>query len=43
MTSLKPGQLVTGRDRYGKKPVYHMPGDFFPIAEKREYEDIFLM
>ena len=39
MTSLKPGQLVTGRDRYGKKPVYH----FFPIAEKREYEDIFLM
>ena len=40
MTSLKPGQLVTGRD---KKPVYHMPGDFFPIAEKREYEDIFLM
>ena len=24
-TSLKPGQLVTGRDMHGKKPVYHMP------------------
>lgn len=23
-TSLKPGQLVTGRNLYGKKPVYHM-------------------
>lgn len=23
-TSLKPGQLVTGRNMYGKKPVYHM-------------------
>lgn len=26
-TSLKPGQLVTGRDMYGKKPVYHMLSD----------------
>lgn len=25
--SLKPGQLVTGRDRYGKKPIYHMLSD----------------
>ncbi len=26
-TSLKPGQLVTGRDMHGKKPVYHMLSD----------------